>query len=93
MLIVHEVMGRHCGWLTAATAARYRAWLDAQEFSGSPATTGARGRARRVRPELDLDIAAEAERLRKVMDETGCVNVFLSEGAGVSTIVEEMLSR
>ena len=27
------------------------------------------------------------------MDDTGCVNVFLSEGAGVSTIVEEMLAR
>src|SRR5574344_7112 len=24
MLIVHEVMGRNCGWLTAATAAAYR---------------------------------------------------------------------
>src|ERR671932_2079238 len=26
MLIVHEVMGRHCGWLTAATARAYRDW-------------------------------------------------------------------
>lgn len=32
MLIVHEVMGRHCGWLTAATALEYRKWLDTQEF-------------------------------------------------------------
>ena len=32
MLIVHEVMGRHCGWLTAATAQAYRAWLDTQEW-------------------------------------------------------------
>ena len=24
MLIIHEVMGRNCGWLTAATAAEYR---------------------------------------------------------------------
>src|SRR6185295_315906 len=28
MLIVHEVMWRHCGWLTAATAQAYRDWLD-----------------------------------------------------------------
>src|SRR6187431_3760855 len=34
MLIVHEVMGRHCGWLTAATATKYREWLDTQEFAG-----------------------------------------------------------
>ena len=32
MLIVHEVMGRHCGWLTAATAQKYREWLDSQEW-------------------------------------------------------------
>src|SRR5436190_13685214 len=34
MLVVHEVMGRNCGWLTAATAAKYREWLETQEFSG-----------------------------------------------------------
>ena len=28
MLIVHEVMGRNCGWLTAATAMKYRELLD-----------------------------------------------------------------
>ena len=32
MLIVHEVMGRHCGWLTAATAAEYRSWLDSRTW-------------------------------------------------------------
>ena len=32
MLIVHEVMGRHCGWLTAATAQAYRDWLDTREW-------------------------------------------------------------
>ena len=94
MLIVHEVMGRNCGWLTAATAARYRAWLDTQEFSGFAGNDRRTWEIHGVYvPELDLDIAAEAARLREVMDETGCVNVFLSEGAGVSTIVEEMLSR
>ncbi len=30
MLIVHEVMGRACGWLTAASAMKYREWLDTQ---------------------------------------------------------------
>lgn len=94
MLIVHEVMGRHCGWLTAATALKYREWLATQEFSGFGGNTRQSWELHAVYvPELDLDIAAEAERLRAVMDETGCVNVFLSEGAGVSTIVEEMLAR
>lgn len=94
MLIVHEVMGRHCGWLTAATAAKYREWLDTQEFSGFGGNTRRHWDVHGVYvPEVTFDIAAEAERLKAVMDETGCVNIFLSEGAGVSTIVEEMLAR
>lgn len=94
MLIVHEVMGRHCGWLTAATAAKYREWLDTQEFSGFGDNTRQSWELHGVYvPELDFDVAAEADRLKAVMDETGCVNVFLSEGAGVSTIVDEMLAR
>jgi len=31
-LIIHEVMGRHCGWLTAATARAWRERLDAMAF-------------------------------------------------------------
>jgi pyrophosphate--fructose-6-phosphate 1-phosphotransferase len=41
-------------------------------------------------PEVHIDIAAEARRLRAVMDEIGCVNIFLSEGAGVVEVVEEL---
>jgi pyrophosphate--fructose-6-phosphate 1-phosphotransferase len=33
MLIVHEVMGRNCGWLTAATAAAYQRSLDTIPFA------------------------------------------------------------
>jgi pyrophosphate--fructose-6-phosphate 1-phosphotransferase len=32
MLIVHEVMGRHCGWLTAATAQAYRDRLKTENM-------------------------------------------------------------
>ncbi len=91
MLIVHEIMGRNCGWLTAATARKYRAWLDEQTWV--PAI-GLDKRAWDVHgvyvPEAVIDIAAEAERLTTVMDEVGCVNLFISEGAGVESIVAEM---
>ena len=40
-------------------------------------------------PEDELDMAAETARLR-AMDERDCVNIFISEGAGVETIVKEM---
>ncbi|MBL8932180.1 MAG: pyrophosphate--fructose-6-phosphate 1-phosphotransferase [Kineosporiaceae bacterium] len=93
MLIVHEVMGRNCGWLTAATAAKYREWLGTQEFAGF----GNDARRWDVHaifvPELGFDLEEESHRLKAVMDELGCVNIFLSEGAGVTTIVEEMIAR
>ncbi|MDI6908916.1 pyrophosphate--fructose-6-phosphate 1-phosphotransferase [Nocardioides sp.] len=94
MLIIHEVMGRNCGWLTAATAAKYREWVGDQEFSGFGGNTQEHWDVHAVYvPELSFDLVAESERLKAVMDEIGCVNIFLSEGAGVSTIVEEMLAR
>ncbi|MDR1512854.1 MAG: pyrophosphate--fructose-6-phosphate 1-phosphotransferase, partial [Propionibacteriaceae bacterium] len=31
-LIVHEVMGRNCGWLTAATARKHREWVKGQQW-------------------------------------------------------------
>ena len=33
MLIIHEIMGRNCGWLAAATAAEYHAWVGEQQLS------------------------------------------------------------
>lgn len=91
MLIVHEVMGRHCGWLTAAAAVEYRKWLDTQEWVPGIGLTRERWDIHAVfLPELALDIEAEAERLRGVMDEIGNVNIFLSEGAGMHEIVEQL---
>ena len=91
MLIVHEVMGRHCGWLTAASAASYRSWLDTQEWVPGIGLTKERWDIHAVfLPELALDIEAEAARLRTVMDEVGNVNIFLSEGAGMHEIVAQL---
>lgn len=94
MLVVHEVMGRHCGWLTAATAVSYRNLLNETEWLSE---FGIDREARDVHavyvPELEIDLEAEAARLSKVMDEVGNVNIFLSEGAGVDSIVEEMRAR
>ena len=40
-------------------------------------------------PEKDIDFEKECGRLRTRMDENDCVNIFLSEGAGIDTIVRE----
>ncbi|MGC0271630.1 pyrophosphate--fructose-6-phosphate 1-phosphotransferase [Pseudactinotalea sp. Z1739] len=91
MLIVHEIMGRHCGWLTAAAAARYRTWLDAQDWNPALGLSRERWDVHAVfLPELKIDLPAEAQRLRGIMDEIGNVNIFLSEGAGVPEIVAEL---
>lgn len=91
MLIVHEVMGRNCGWLTAATAAAYRKWLKQQEFLPG---IGLSAQAWDIHglyvPEADLDLQTEGVRLKKIMDEVGNVNLFISEGAGVEAIVAEL---
>jgi pyrophosphate--fructose-6-phosphate 1-phosphotransferase len=94
MLIVHEVMGRHCGWLTAATAVAYRELLNDMKWIPE---LGVARQNREVHavyvPELEIDLAAEAERLSAIMQASGNVNIFLSEGAGVDSIVTEMQSR
>ena len=91
MLIVHEVMGRNCGWLTAATAAKYREWLDTQQWVPEIGLSKKAWDVHAVYvPEAHIDLEAEAARLNKVMDEVGNVTIFLSEGAGLDAIIGEM---
>ncbi len=91
MLIVHEVMGRGCGWLTAAAGREYMAWHAEQEWVPSIGLTAERWAVHALYvPEAPIDLDEEAARLRAVMDEIGCVNIFLSEGAGVGEIEAEL---
>ncbi len=90
MLIVHEVMGRNCGYLTAQAANYYHNWVKKQEWAPSLGLSQERWDVHAVYlPEMALDIDAEATRLRAIMDEVGNVNIFLSEGAGVEEIIAE----
>jgi diphosphate-dependent phosphofructokinase len=91
ILIIHEVMGRNCGWLTAATARKYHEWIESVDWLPEIGLSQEAWDVHAVFvPEAALDIDQEAARLQKVMDQTSCVNIFLSEGAGVSDIVAEM---
>jgi pyrophosphate--fructose-6-phosphate 1-phosphotransferase len=94
MLIVHEVMGRNCGWLTAYTAKVYRERLNHPDFLPSFNLARSHKDIDAVYiPEMDFDLEGEAKRLRAVMDEQDCVNLFVSEGACVNEIVKEMTSK
>ena len=91
MLIVHEIMGRHSGWLTAETARRYRAQLTQRQFLPAIGNDPRRWDVHAVYvPESPIDLDAEGARLGAIMDEIGCVNVFLAEGAGVDDIVASL---
>jgi pyrophosphate--fructose-6-phosphate 1-phosphotransferase len=91
MLIVHEVMGRNCGWLTAATARAHHEWVKGAKFAEWLENSAARWDVHAVFvPERPFAIAEEAKRLRAIMDAEDGVNLFISEGAGVSEIVAAM---
>jgi pyrophosphate--fructose-6-phosphate 1-phosphotransferase len=93
-LIVHEVMGRHCGWLTAGTAYEYRKSLENMTFLPELNMSRERWDIHAVYiPEMNIDFPKESQRLRECMDKNDCVNIFLSEGAGMETIVREIESQ
>jgi pyrophosphate--fructose-6-phosphate 1-phosphotransferase len=93
-LIIHEVMGRNCGWLTAQTAYDYREKMKKRTFFPELLIDQSRWDVDAVYiPETDFDFQKEVDRLKIRMDEKDGVNIFLSEGAGLETIVREMESR
>ena len=93
-LIVHEIMGRHCGWLTAGTAYEYRKSLENMTFLPELNMSRERWDVHAVYiPEMNIDFQKESQRLRECMDKNDCVNIFLSEGAGMDTIVREIESQ
>ena len=89
-LIIHEVMGRHCGWLTAATALEYRKRLEKKSFIHEIDIIKEKWDIHSILiPEEEIDFERECDRLSVIMDKYDSVNVFLSEGAGMETIVNE----
>ena len=94
MVIIHEVMGRNCGWLTAYTAKIYRERLRLAEFlPGLNLAHHHKDIDAVYIPEMEFDIESEVKRLKATLDRKDCVNIFVSEGAGVEAIVKEMESR
>tara|TARA_Y100000994_G_scaffold248005_1_gene254674 strand:+ start:2481 stop:3662 length:1182 start_codon:yes stop_codon:yes gene_type:complete len=91
-LIVHEIMGRNSGWLTAYTAREYlgnkitfdnynslNSFFDSNRFDIHGLYV----------PERAVDIKNEIKRLSKVLKEVGCLNLFICEGAFLSNIKED----
>ena len=75
-------MPRATACTRSAAPAKFADWLDNQAIRWDVHGVFV--------PERPFDIAEEAKRLRKIMDEQDSVNLFISEGAGVSEIVAAM---
>ncbi|MBD8650738.1 pyrophosphate--fructose-6-phosphate 1-phosphotransferase [Rhizobium sp. CFBP 13726] len=88
--VIHEVMGRHCGWLTAATARAYIEQSHGNEYvDGLMMNAELKSIDGLYLPELEFDLEQESARLKRVMEERGTVTIFVSEGAGMNTIIAE----
>jgi pyrophosphate--fructose-6-phosphate 1-phosphotransferase len=84
-------MGRKCGWLTAFAAQAYREWLDTRAWVPEIGLSRDAWEIHGVYvPEAVFDLETEAKRLNETMDRIGSVNLFISEGAGMDTILAEM---
>ena len=93
-LIIHEIMGRNCGWLTAATALEYRNRLAGFSFLEEINISSKKWDIHSILiPEKEINFDDECQRLNIIMDKYDCVNIFLSEGAGVKTIIEEKIKK
>tara|TARA_B100000963_G_scaffold71489_3_gene59618 strand:+ start:480 stop:1670 length:1191 start_codon:yes stop_codon:yes gene_type:complete len=89
-LIIHEIMGRNCGWLTAATALKYRERLNKKKFVKELGITKEKWDIHAILlPEDKINFNEEIKRLNKIMKKNDCVNIFLSEGAGIDIIIKE----
>lgn len=93
-LIIHEVMGRHCGWLTARAAYEYHESLHQYDWMPEALLHQLRWDVDAVWvPEMEIDLDAEIERLNQKMDEHDSVNIFLSEGAGMDNVIAELKAK
>jgi len=94
MLVVHEVMGRNCGYLTARTAYEYNKLLKKIPFVDSFGIPRDRYAVDAVLlPEVDYDLAKLARHLKARLEENDCAKIFVSEGAGAKGIVKELQDK
>ena len=93
-LIIHEVMGRNCGWLTAYSAFLYNESLKNKIFIPEILVDKIKWGIHGIYiPEINYDFKKEFVRLRRIMDKYDCVNIFFSEGAGLDEIIKDMKSN
>lgn len=92
-LVVHEVMGRGSGWLTARTAELHREWVRSLDRIPELLEPDSWDVHAVLVPELPFEPEHVAASLEPVWADQGCANVFISEGAGASLVMHERLGE
>ena len=93
-LIVHEVMGRNSGWLTAYTAKKYHEISKNKKSFLDPFFNPRKYDIHGLYvPERDININSEVERLSRLVEDIGCINLFVSEGAFLDEISKQNKER
>lgn len=90
-IIIHEIMGRNSGWLTLATAEKYRRWVNQTvDLPGlvMPTTWDVH---KVIIPELGFEPNFVVQEMGSVFDRLGCLNIFIAEGAGAQTVIDEKI--
>ena len=90
MLLVHEVMGRHCGWLTAATAQAYQEWLDTRAWLPDIGLSREAWEVRRLRPRSGLRSRGRGPTPQREDGSDRLGQPFHLRGAGLETILAEL---
>ena len=88
-IVIHEVMGRDCGWLTARTAQQYLSWAERLPRIPELVEPSAWGVHAVLMPEIGFTVDEVATRLEPMWMRQESVNLFVSEGAGAEMVLRE----
>ena len=88
-LIIHEVMGRHSGWVTAYSSKLYFDAMKANKLFSIPMLDKRKYDIHGLYiPEEKINLNNEIRRLKGIMKTIGNVNIFLAEGSISDMIFE-----
>ena len=91
-IVIHEVMGRDCGWLTARTAHQYMSWAERLDRIPELVEPTAWGVHAVLVPEVGYTVDAVATQIERVWMQQESVNLFVSEGAGAAMVLRARMN-
>jgi len=86
-IVIHEVMGRNSGWLTARTAHNHLSWVERLTHIPELIEPQAWGVHAVLIPEIEFDSNTVAAKLESIWSRQESANVFISEGAGAEMVL------